>query len=298
MDSGIARNGVIIMLAASGSLAIFDGLTKYLAAFFSAGEIALVRFGFGALAMFPFVLRQKVWFGRRDFSLLILRGLLGVGVFYAVILAFQAGAPISVTMVLFYTGPVWTLLMGALVLGERLTWERTGGVMVAILGIIVLFNPLGKGISIGHLYGLLGGVMSAGNNVVTRYLRARYDARLIYEFQCIVGCLASIPLVIGDVRFPGTRLGMVLLSAAIFGLMGQVLMNHGYRFIRAAEGATLMMSEAIFAATVGFFVFSEVITPHFIIGASLILGSGVYLGLRTGTQKADIFGPDRVRAPE
>lgn len=294
MDFRIAGNGVIIMLAASGSLAIFDGLTKYLAVFFSAGEIALVRFGFGALVMLPVLLRQKGWFGKRDFSLLILRGLLGVGVFYAVILAFQAGAPISVTMVLFYTGPVWTLLMGALLLGERLTWERTGGVMVAILGITVLFNPLGRDISIGHLYGLLGGVMSAGNNVVTRYLRARYDARLIYEFQCIVGSLASIPLVIGDVRFPGTRLGMVLLSAAIFGLLGQVLMNHGYRFIRAAEGATLMMSEAIFAAMVGFFVFGEVITPQFVIGATLILGSGVYLGLRAGTQKADILRANRI----
>ena len=298
MDSRIAGNGVIIMLAASGSLAIFDGLTKYLAAFFSAGEIALVRFGFGALAMFPFVLRQKVWFGRRDFSLLILRGLLGVGVFYAVILAFQAGATISVTMVLFYTAPVWALLMGALLIGERLTWERTGGVVVAILGITLLFNPLGEGISIGHLYGLLGGVMSGGNSVVTRYLRARYDARLIYGFQCLVGTLASIPLVIGNVQLPGPRMGMVLLSAAIFGLLGQVLMNYGFRFIRAAEGSTLMMSEAIFCAIVGFFVFSEVITPQFIIGASLILGSGVYLGLRAGTQKADIFRPDRIRALE
>jgi len=298
MDSRIAGNGVIIMLAASGSLAIFDGLTKYLAAFFAAGEIALVRFGFGALAMFPFVLRQKVWFGRRDLSLLILRGLLGVGVLYAVILAFQAGATISVTMVLFYTAPVWALLMGALLIGERLTWERTGGVVVAIMGIILLFNPLGEGISIGHLYGLLGGVMSGGNSVVTRYLRARYDARLIYGFQCLVGTLASIPLVIGDVQLPGPRMGMILLSAAIFGLLGQVLMNYGFRFIRAAEGSTLMMSEAIFCAIAGVLIFSEALSLEFVIGATLILGSGVYLGLRAGTQKADIFRPDRVSALE
>jgi len=298
MDSRIAGNGVIIMLAASGSLAIFDGLTKYLAAFFAAGEIALVRFGFGALAMFPFLLRQKVWFGRRDLSLLILRGLLGVGVLYAVILAFQAGATISVTMVLFYTAPVWALLMGALLIGERLTWERTGGVVVAIMGIILLFNPLGEGISIGHLYGLLGGVMSGGNSVVTRYLRARYDARLIYGFQCLVGTLASIPLVIGDVQLPGPRMGMILLSAAIFGLLGQVLMNYGFRFIRAAEGSTLMMSEAIFCAIAGVLIFSEALSLEFVIGATLILGSGVYLGLRAGTQKADIFRPDRVSALE
>jgi len=298
MDSRIAGNGVIIMLAASGSLAIFDGLTKYLAAFFAAGEIALVRFGFGALAMFPFVLRQKVWFGRRDLSLLILRGLLGVGVLYAVILAFQAGATISVTMVLFYTAPVWALLMGALLIGERLTWERTGGVVVAIMGIILLFNPLGEGISIGHLYGLLGGVMSGGNSVVTRYLRARYDARLIYGFQCLVGTLASLPLVIGNVQLPGPRMGMILLSAAIFGLLGQVLMNYGFRFIRAAEGSTLMMSEAIFCAIAGVLIFSEALSLEFVIGATLILGSGVYLGLRAGTQKADIFRPDRVSALE
>lgn len=296
MDLYIAGNGVVIMLAASGSLAIFDGLTKYLVAFFSAGQIAFVRFGFGALVMLPVLLRQKVWFGKRDFSFLILRGLLGVGVFYAIILAFRVGATISITIVLFYTAPVWALLMGALLLHERLSWERMGGVMVTILGITVLFNPLGEGISIGHLYGLLGGVMSAGNSVVTRYLRARYDARLIYEFQCLVGTLASLPLVIGDVQLPGSRMGIVLLSAAIFGLLGQVLMNHGYRFIRAAEGATLMMSEAIFAAIVGFVIFSEVLTLEFVIGAALILGGGIYLGLRTGTQRAEIFRPKRSQA--
>jgi drug/metabolite transporter (DMT)-like permease len=297
MDFHIAGNGVLTMLVASCSLAIFDGLTKYLVAFYSAGEIGFVRFGFGALVMLPVLFRQKAWFGRRDFSLLILRGLLGAAVFYCLILAFQVGT-ISVTMVLFYTSPVWALLMGALLLREHLTWERVIGVIVAILGITVLFNPWHEGISIDHLYGLAAGVIAGGNSVVTRYLRTRYDARLIYEFQCLVGTLASLPLVIGDVQLPGMRMGIVLLSAAIFGLLGQVFMNYGYRFIRAAEGATLMMSEAIFAAVVGFAIFGEVLTQQFIIGATLILGSGVYLGLRAGTPKADILRPNRVHAIE
>lgn len=292
MDFYIAGNGVAIMLAASVSLAMFDALTKYLVAFFPPGEIAFVRFAFGALVLLPVLFRQRVRFGKRDLSLLILRGLLGAGVFYAVILGFRVGT-ISVTMVLFYTAPVWALLMGALLLDEPLTWERMGGVMVAILGIVVLFNPWREGISIGHLYGLCGGVMSGGNSVVTRYLRARYNARLIYEFQCLVGTLASLPLVVGDVQLPRMSLGIFLLAAAALGLLGQLLMNYGFRFIGGAEGSTLMMSEAIFCAIAGFVIFSEAITLEFVIGATLIMGAGVYLGLRTGIQRADIFRPNR-----
>ena len=82
--------------------------------------------------------------------------------------------------------------------------------------------------------------------------------------------------------------GTILLIAAAFGLLGQVAMNHGFRFIRAAEGSTLLMVESILTAVVGIILFNEPFTLTFVAGATMILGSGIYLGLRTGNDMIDI----------
>jgi len=253
------------------------------------GEIAFVRFGFGALMMFPSFLQKRSGLNRGDLFYLILRGLSGAGAFYLTILAFQIGA-LSVTMVLFFTSPLWALFIGALFLGDNLTWERIIFIFTAIVGIAILINPWGKDIELSHLYGLAAGMMGGANNVLTRYLRARHDSRVIYAFQCFVGTLFSIPFVIGHVHIPELRNGMILLIAAVFGLLGQVAMNHGFRFIRAAEGATLLMIEAILTAVVGIIIFHEPLTLSFMVGAVMILGSSIYLGLRTGK---DTIGVDR-----
>jgi len=51
---------------------------------------------------------------------------------------------LSVTMVLFYTSPLWSLLLSVYFLDESLTWERIVCVVIAILGIAILINPWAK----------------------------------------------------------------------------------------------------------------------------------------------------------
>ena len=277
----VFENGIVIMLTASVFFAIFDALAKYLTSSFSAGEIAFARFAFGLLMTFHTLFNEKSWLEKRDFFLLILRGLSGFGTFYLMLLAFEIDT-LSVTMVLFYTIPLWSLLMSTYFLDESLSWKRIVCIVIAILGIAILINPWGKGITFSHLYALGGGVLGGLNIVLARYLRARNSARVMYAFQCMVGTLFSLPLVIHNLHVPELTQGGVLLVAAVFGLLGQVTMNHGFRFIRAPEGGTLMMFEAVLTAALGIILFREPFSLGFVLGTVMILGSGVYLGLRTG----------------
>jgi len=271
------------MLIASGLFGLFDSLIKYLADFFTSGEIAFFRFGFGFLVMFPFLLHQRPRLDRQGISLLILRGLLAVGTFYVAILAFRAST-LSVTMVLIFTNPAWTLLLGASFLNERLTWRRSAGVMVALAGMAILVNPWKGHVSLGHLYGLLAGVMVGIDNVLLRYLRIRHDARVIYAFFCLVGILSSIPSISSNLRVPGLNKGILLVACGALGLLAQVTMIYGFRFIRAAEGATLIMTEAILTAVIGILLFRDPLTVRFVVGAALVVTSGIYLGLHGGRE--------------
>jgi drug/metabolite transporter (DMT)-like permease len=283
MISTFFENGTLVMLASCIFFAVFDSLIKYLVGSFTIGQIAFVRFSFGALIMLPTLLGKRPGINRRDFFYLVLRGVLGVAGFYATVRGFQVGT-LSLTMVLFYTNPLWALFMGAFLLDEKLTWERSACVTTAIIGIVILIDPWGTGFVPGHLYGLAAGMVAGLATVVTRHLRARQDSRTIYGFQCFVGTLFSIPFVAGEVRFPGMAEGTLLFILAVFGLLAQVIMNYGFRFIKAAEGATLMMTEAILTTLVGVVIFHEPLTLAFSVGTVMILGSGIYLGLRSRRQ--------------
>ena len=185
-------------------------------------------------------------------------------------------------MVLVYTIPLWSLLMSTYFLDESLTWERIVCIVIAILGIAILVNPWGKGIAFSHLYAVGAGVLGGLNIVLARHLRARNSAQVMYAFQCMVGTLFSLPLVIHNLHVPELTLGGVLLVAAAFGLLAQVTMNYGFRFIRAPEGGTLLMFEAVLTAALGIILFREPFSLGFLVGTVMILGSGIYLGLRTG----------------
>ena len=286
LPSSLTTNGIAILIGSCCIFAASNSLVKHVTGSFSTGEIALARFGIGALILFPFMLNKRISLARRDLFLLMLRGLSGALTFYAVILALKHNS-LSVAVMLLFTSPVWALLLGASFLKERLTLERIGGIIVALVGIWILINPLSTGIATGHLYGLASGMFSGVNYVLTRYLRIRHDARLIYTFQCYVGTLASIPLIVGSIQVPELTEGLLLLSlVAVFGLLAQITMAYGLRFIYAAEGATLMMAEAVFTAIAGFILFKEALTLQFTFGAIMILGSGIYLGLRTGRKIA------------
>ena len=288
MTSHFSENGFLMMMGACVFFAIFDGLTKHLTNSWSPGQIAVVRFAFGAVVMFPTLFREKLWQSSRDFSLLVLRGVLGAGTFYVTLLAFKMGT-LSVTMVLFFTNPLWSLFLSAYFLDEHLTWKRVVGVTIAVLGIGVLINPLGEGVSVSHFLGIAAGVMGGGNNVLTRHLRSRHSARVIYAFQCLVGVICTLPTVVGHLDVPGVSSGSLLLVAAVFGLLGQVTMNHGFRYIGAAEGGMLLMFEAILTSALGIVLFREPLTLHFVLGSAMILGSGIYLGWR---QDKNVVGID------
>ena len=281
MAPHVFENGIVIMLTASVFFAVFDALAKYLTISFSIGEIAFARFAFGLVMTFHTLFKEKSWFEKRDFFFLIFRGLSGFGTFYFMLLALEIDT-LSVTMVLFYTSPLWSLLLSAYFLDESLTWERMACIAAAILGIAILINPWQKGISLCHLYALGAGFFAGSNSVLARHLRARNSARVIYAFQCMVGTLFSLPLVIHNLHVPELAQGGVLLVAAAFGLLAQLVMNYGFRFVRAPEGGTLTMSEAVLTAAIGIILFQEPFSLGFVVGAIMILGSGIYLGLRTG----------------
>ncbi len=271
--------GPAALFSAAGFFALFDTTLKYLSLRLPSGEIVLVRFLLGLIISAPSLIRHTKHLDVRSMILLITRGLFGGLAIFSLLQAFRLGT-LSGSMVLFFTNPIWTLLLSALLLREPLTRERVAGVMVAFLGAVLVISPWHSGIATGDLLGLAAGVSSGAAMVVIRHLRARFGPFVIYGFHSLVGVSVSIPLVAHESLVLETRLLVILLVVSVLGLMGQLAMTYGLRYVRAAEAAVILMMELILTILLGAILFHEPMTSSFLVGAAMILGSSIILTRR------------------
>jgi drug/metabolite transporter (DMT)-like permease len=208
-----------------------------------------------------------------------MRGLLGTLSFFF-FLKTVAMIPLANAMVLLYTFPVFAAFFSFLIFREPIGRIEIALIAIGLIGIYILINP-GDQVSynLGYVYGLLAGCFSGLAVVLIRKLRETNGPLIIYFYFCLVGGLMSFPFFIKEFRMPNLPQIVVLTGIALILLIGQILMTHGFRFCKAAEGSVIMMSEVVFAGIAGVLIFNDSLSPGFLTGAFLIIGSGVGLNL-------------------
>ena len=128
--------------------------------------------------------------------------------------------PVALTVVTFYTYPLFTGLFGWLVGRERIGVRGGGALLLAFLGLMLALNVSGRSFSlVGASWALLGAVGFAAVLILSgRLLPQRSDTRprtLVMLATASVACTA-VTLASGEVWFPTTALGWG-------GLMGSAL---------------------------------------------------------------------------
>lgn len=93
------------------------------------------------------------------------------GLIVAMYVFFYAGMPVlglPVISAVYYTGPVFIVLLSSLILGERVTRSRIAAVLVAFAGVLIVLRPGGEAFSVAALIPLLSALCYALAAVVTR----------------------------------------------------------------------------------------------------------------------------------
>ena len=89
--------------------------------------------------------------------------------------------PLAHASALAFTAPLWTTMLGVLVLGERVRWRRTVALVVGFTGVLIMVRPdatLLDGImtggtqAIGSLFGLASSLLAACAMISVRRLSA------------------------------------------------------------------------------------------------------------------------------
>ena len=252
--------------------------TKVAAARLPGPQIAFVRFliGLGACA----IARTRVRMQARNKVGLLMRGAFGG----AAVLCFFLGIahlPVGIATLLNYTAPVFTAVYAALFLGEAITPTTLGALGLTTVGVVMVMlgtAPAGSFV-LGRwqLVGVLSAMLSGAAVATIREVRKTDGSWEIFTAFCVAGAaICAIPAVRGWVA-PTRFEWLILLVVGLTSVVGQLLMTHALRYVRAAVGGIIAQLTSVTSLAFGWGVFGDRIGGLALAGAVLTL-AGVSVG--------------------
>lgn len=226
---------------------------------------------------------------RHDRPIVIWVGLLQMATFLLCISIALQHVPAGRSAILSYTTPLWVVPMAVVVLGERLTRLKAGGLVLGLAGVAVLFNPAAfdwtdPQVLLGNGLLLLAALAWAINMVQVRGHRWEGTPLSLAPWQMLVAVAVLLPaaLLLEDAReihWTGSLLGCLLYNGPIataFCFWAVVSVN------RALPAITMSLS-TLASPMVGLLVSSwwlgEALTLSNLSGLGLIAGGLVLVAL-------------------
>lgn len=170
------------------------------------------------------------------------------------------------------TAPVWVLLVGVFVFGERDVWRDWLMVALAMLGVGVIIYYESRGVAFAAVgWGLVSGIMYAGVVLFLRRLR-EYDSAWLGAVNQSVTALVFLPFILSESRFPS---GMQWVFLAGFGIVQMavpyVLFARSMRRIAGHEATGIGLVEPLLVPTWAFLAWGDRPAPWTFVGGGLIL---------------------------
>ncbi|HMF44484.1 MAG TPA: DMT family transporter [Polyangia bacterium] len=269
---------VAALIGAALVFALMALATKVACARLPGPQVAFVRFviGLGACAIAGLRVRMRA----RNKVGLLLRGAYGGAavLFYFIAIAHL---PVGIATLLNYTAPVFTAIYAAVFLGEAITRGTLFALALTSVGValvIVGTAPAGS-LALGRwqLVGLLSALLSGAAVATIREVRKTDGSWEIFAAFCLAGAvICAGPALQGWVR-PRPLEWKILVLVGVLSVIGQLLMTHALRYVRAAVGGIIAQLTPVTSIVLGWMMFRDRIAGLALAGAALTL-AGVSVG--------------------
>ncbi len=271
--------GAMWMLLSALMFAVMGVVVKWLGSRLDSFQVAFFRAGFGFLTILPFAVAGGLAaFRTQRPGIHLLRGMLGatgmVCGFYAL-----THLPLAEATAYSFTRPMFVVVLAAIFLGERLRIRRISATLVGFAGVLIMMEPA-VGLQPAALVALMGTALVAGV-VVTVKLLLRVDRpiTILFWFGLISTVLTMIPALVVWIQPTFEELILLIATGAV-GAGAQGAMMRAYMLAEATVMAPFSYVQLVFAGAFGYLAFAEVPGVRTFVGATVIVGSTMYIVFR------------------
>jgi drug/metabolite transporter (DMT)-like permease len=267
------------MLACVLMFSVMDTIMKLLSAEFPAMQVASLR----SLSSLPLVCLYVAWRGgfatilRVRWPLHLLRA--AIGILMLALFAYGVrGLSLAEAYSIFFIGPILITALSVFVLKERVNGARWVAIAVGMAGVLVVLRPSGEGFfTLGGLAILAAAVFYAVSAVTGRVL-ARSDSgeQMVFWLMLMMAVGATALAAPAWVAVEARHLPL-LAGLAVSGFLAQLAITEAFSHGEASVVAPFEYTALACGVAIDWLLWKTLPDQYTLIGAAIIIGSGLYL---------------------
>ena len=222
----------------------------------------------------------------RRFGLHFLRNAVHFGGQYCWVYAIGA-LSLATVFAIEFTMPVWTALLAALVLGERLTRPRLAMLALGLAGVLLILRPGAGGafIELAALIMLLGSLCYAAQFIATKRLTSSESPMAVLFWMSVIQTPVALILGFSDWVVPSRVHIPWILAIGVFSFTAHYCITRALKIGDATLVIPIDFLRLPLIAVVGALLYREPFDPMVFIGAALIFAGTYYSLSREGGRR-------------
>lgn len=272
---------IALTIAGFSCFSTMDMLVKQVGSSVPIEQVTFARYAVHFVLMLTLVpvLGARSLLGGPRLGFLALRG---VFMFLSTILFFTGITylPLAEAAAITFMAPIFTVGLSVLVLKEHVGIRRWSAVAVGFLGVLVILRPGLQVLAPAHFMVLGTAFCFSVFTLMTRHAGAQTPVAATSFLTAITGVFGSAFLLPGTGSLPSREIWPLLCAIGVLALLAELLLIVGYRYAAASMLAPFQYVQMLWAAFFGWIVFSALPDLWTSLGATLIIGAGIYIWLR------------------
>lgn len=191
--------------------------------------------------------------------------------------------PLGQVVAIEFTMPIWTAILAATFLGERMTAWKIAAIILGLIGVIVIVRPATGEINPGQLIALAAAVGFGTSIALVKYLtRTESTVAIIFWMLVLQSAFGLIPALV-TWQWPSLHVWPWVIVIAFCGTFSHVCMTNALNHADATVVIPMDFLRVPLTALAGWLIYAERLDMLTVLGAGMIL-LGNLLNLR-GTSR-------------
>ena len=279
--------GMACMMGGGLLLTMNDGVVKWVSDEYQVGQILAFRGG-AALILILLVLwvRKELHIFRVRYpKAQLLRAILMIASTFLFVNGLRL-MPLAETVAIAFVGPIFVTALAPILLLEKVGWRRWAAVLVGFTGVLIILRPGSGDLHWAALLPAGAALCGACRDLLTRGISHGEASGTTLFYSTLGVTLAGAVMAPFGWKAPDLGDLGLLAVTGLFLSLAHFLHIETFRFAEAAVVAPFKYSSLLWAMIIGFLFWGDLPDSHTLIGAALLVGSGLYIFYREGRQSA------------
>lgn len=270
-----------LWLVSGGFIFTTNGMMiRLLSAEVESVQTAFFRAFFSVLMLLPLMLngRVKPWHSQRKVGH-FWRTLMGT---VSMVLGFYAVSmlPLADATALAFSQPLFSVVVAALIVGEKVRWRRWGATLVGFAGVLVMVRPGAGSLQPGAIVALANAMTVALSILLVKRLSDSESPLMILTQFAIFSTLLLVVPAIWVWRWPSAWGWALAVGVSASATVGQYFWVQAFKSGEMSAVAPFEYLRLPFAVFVGWLVWGEMPVIWTYVGAAIVIASALYIAHR------------------